>query len=84
MTTREDFDTRFTQMGKEIDDMLADEREEYREERKELKDKWNRLEERRTEMNTRGENAWEEFKDELEKGWNDIKSSFDGLRKRFS
>jgi phage-related minor tail protein len=84
MTTREDFETRFTQMGRDIDEMLSDDREEYREERRELKDRWDRLEQRRMEMNAKGDSAWEEFKDEMEDGWNNIKDSFDDLRRRLS
>lgn len=83
MTTREDFETRFTQMGQDIDEMLSDEREDYREERIAIKDKWNRLDVRRSEISSQGDSAWEKFKDEIEDGWNDIKMSFEDLRKRF-
>lgn len=83
MTTREDFETRFSQMGNDIDDMISDEREELREERQKLKDKWNTLEMRRTEISDKGESAWEEFKDEIESGWEDIKRDFDDVKRRF-
>lgn len=83
MTTREDFETRFTQMGQDIDEMLSDDREDYREERIAIKDKWNRLDVRRAEISSQGDSAWEKFKDEIEDGWNDLKMSFEDLRKRF-
>lgn len=84
MTTREDFDTRFEQMGRDIDDMIADDREELREERLALKNKWDRLNARRSEIDTEGESAWEKFKDEMNDGWEDIKSSFEDLKNRFA
>lgn len=84
MITRQDFETRLAQMGRDIDEMLNDDREEYREERQELKNRWDRLETRRMEIANEGESAWERFKDEMEEGWNDIKDSFDDLRKRFT
>lgn len=71
-------------MGRDIDDMLADAREDYREERQELKDKWDRLEERRVEIEKEGDSAWDRFKDEIEDGWNNIKDSFDDLRRRLA
>lgn len=84
MTTREDFETRFALMGRDIDDMVSDDREEYLEERRALKEKWDKLEVRRTEMETKGENAWEEFKDEMEAGWEDIRITFEDLRNRLA
>lgn len=83
MTTRQDFETRFTKMGRDIDEMLSDDREEYREERQELKNRWDSLEARRMEIANEGDSAWEKFKDEMQSGWEDIKTSFDDLRKRF-
>ncbi len=79
---RQDFDTRFSAIGADIDTILADEREDYREERQELKDKWNRLDTRRTELAGKDDSAWEEFKDELQEGWDDIKRTYDDLKRR--
>lgn len=83
MTPKEDFETRLGVFGRKIDELVADAREEYREERQELKDRWNRLESRRVEVVAKGDSAWEEFKDDLEEEWNDIKRSYEDLRKRF-
>ncbi len=84
MTTKQDFNTRFEEAGREIDEMVGNAREEYREERQELKDKWNRLDERRKEVAGYGDDRWEEFKDELEETWNDVKMSYEDLRKRLA
>jgi hypothetical protein len=83
MTTKQDFETRFSQMGDDIDDMVADGREDLREERQSLKDTWNRLDTRRAELADKDDSAWEEFKDEMEQGWEAIKRDFDDVKRRF-
>lgn len=84
MTTRTDFETRFAKTGRDIDEMISDTKDTYREERQALKDKWNDLDTRRTELADESESAWDEVKDEFEEGWNDVKDSYEDLKHKLS
>jgi gas vesicle protein len=84
MATRQDFETRFSQAGKEIDELVADAREEYREERQELKDKWSALDTKKNNLADDTEETWNDVKDEMEEGWNDVKASYDDLKRRLA
>ncbi len=84
MATKEELETGFSRLGEDIDGMFSDAREDYRKERQELKDKWNRLNTRRGEIADKGDDAWEGFKDEMEEGWNDVKVSYEDLKHKLS
>lgn len=80
MTTKKDFETKFKETGKHIDEMITDTRENFREERQELRNKWDRLETRRAEVTDQDESKWEEVKDSFEADWQDIKDSYEDLK----
>jgi hypothetical protein len=84
MTTRTDFEKGFAETGRHIDEMIADTRENFREERQELRNKWDKLEMRRTEIVDEGDDKWEEVKVEFEEGWRDIKDSYEDLKHKLS
>ena len=84
MTTKTDFETKFAETGRNIDEMILDTRENYREERQELRNKWDKLEARRTELADQGDDKWEEVKTEFEEGWEEVKNSYEDLKEKLS
>ncbi len=84
MTTKTDFETKFAETGRNIDEMILDTRENYREERQELRNKWDKLEASRTELADQGDDKWEEVKTEFEEGWEEVKNSYEDLKEKLS
>lgn len=84
MTKRNDFEKKFAQTGKNIDDMVGDVREDFREERQALRNKWDMLETKRAGLADDGDDAWDDIKDDMEEGWKDIEDSYANLKKNFT
>lgn len=84
MTTKKDFENRFAETGRNIDEMVADTHETLREERQALRNKWDTLETKRADAAAQGDDRWEEMKGEMEDGWNDVKASYEDLKHKLS
>lgn len=84
MATKQDFEGRFEETGKNIDEMIADTRDNLREERQELKNKWNTINDRKSSLVDDTEETWEEVKDEMEEGWEEVKDSYEDLKHKLS
>ncbi len=83
MTTRTDFEDKFAETGKNIDNMVEDTRMGYKEKHQLLKEKWEKLKVRHDSVNDKDDGAWEGIKDELEEGWKDVEDSYDDIKKNF-
>ncbi len=84
MTTKKEFEGRFEETGKNIDEMVADTRDNFREERQELKDKWSAMNTKKSSLADDTEDTWKEVKDEMEEGWQEMKDSYEDLKHRLS
>ncbi len=58
MTTKKEFSGRFEETGKNIDKMVSNASETLRKERQDLKNKWNALDKKRTDVADDDNNAW--------------------------
>ena len=84
MTTRKDFETKFAETGRNIDEIVSDTRESMREERQNLRRKWDDLETKRAEVADKGDDVWDTIKSEMEEGWKDVQDSYDDIKENFS
>ena len=84
MATKKEFEGKFEETGKNIDEMIADTQENFREEWQGLKDKWDEMNTKRSSLVDDSEDAWDDVKDEMEDGWKDIKDSYEDLKHKLS
>ncbi len=83
MATKKEFEGRFEETGKNIDQMLSNTSDKFREERQELKNKWNTLDEKRGGVADNDDSAWDNVKEEMEEGWNDLQDSYNDMKENF-
>lgn len=84
MTTRTDFESRFAETGRNIDEMVADTREEYREERNALKTKWSDMQKEWDAVEDKSDSTWDTIKDKWEEGLRDIEDTYKDMKHNFS
>ena len=83
MTTKKEFEGRFEETGKNIDKIVSNASETLRKERQDLKNKWNALDKKRTDVVDNDDSAWDDIKDEMEEGWQDIQDTYDDMKDNF-
>ena len=83
MTTKKEFSGRFEETGKNIDNMVSNASETLRKERQDLKNRWNALDKKRSDVSDDDNNAWDDVKDEMEEGWKDIQDTYDDMKDNF-
>lgn len=84
MTTRKEFEAKFKETGKNIDELVSNTSENFRDERTKLKDKWHEMDQKRASVAEDDESAWDEVKEEMHEGWDHMEKSYQDLKHKIS
>jgi hypothetical protein len=82
MTTKGDFEREMGELGEEIDTMVDDGQEEYRQEKANLKEQWSHLDTKRKDLVDIADDAWDDFKDDMEHGIDEVRGAYKDLKRK--
>ena len=82
MSTKKDFEEKFDELGKDIETLKGELGTGYRQEKENLKERWDHLDTKMEHVEDAVEDIWEDMKDDMEEGLDNLRGSYDQLQRR--